>query len=194
MTWSPINRIDQALLALEFSIKVMNYVGLGKINKDEFDCDTLIRLPSGNLRLGQSTFHTYDDLVLASENLYSQALAASAVAMEVALQGAGIRNDPNDRSGRGQVRSLVYMIRSAFAHDLQVPTWEVRGAYAQQMRVRFGRHDLQVDLSTLHGQPLVLEHFGGPLVFWDLIHEVRSWILSAKLMEQPTGGTSNSSD
>lgn len=186
MTWSPIDRIDQALLALEFAIKVMNYVTRGKVNKDELDCDTLIRLPGGNLSLSRSAFHTYDDLVHASENLYSQALAASAIAMEVALQGAGIRNDPNDRSDRGQVRSLVYMIRSAFAHDLQVPTWEVRGAYAQQMRVRFGRHDLQVDLSSLHGQPLVLEHFGGPLVFWDLIHEVRSWILDANTMPQPT--------
>jgi len=96
--------------------------------------------------------------------------------MEAALQDAGIRNDPNDRSDRGQVRSLVYMIRSAFAHDLQVPTWDVRGPYAQQIRVRFGRHDLPVDLSALDGQPLVLENFGGPLVFWDLIHEVRSWI------------------
>ena len=176
MNWSPIDRIDQALLALEFAIKVMNYVALGKINKEDFDCNTLIRLPGGNLSFGQSTFHTYDDLVHASENLYSQALAASAVAMEAALQGAGIRNDPNDRSDRGQVRSLVYMIRSAFAHDLQVPTWNVSGPYAQQMRVRFGRHDLQVDLSALDGQPLVLENFGGPLVFWDLMHEVRSWI------------------
>ena len=192
MNWNPIDRIDQALLALEFAIKVMNYVSLGKINKDDFDCDTLIHLPGGNLSFGQSTFHTYDDLVHASENLYSQALAASAVAMEAALQGAGIRNDPNDRSDRGQVRSLVYMIRSAFAHDLQVPMWSVRGPYAQQIRVRFGRHDLQVDLSALDGQLLVLEHFGGPLVFWDLMHEVRSWIQGPNTMKQPTGIPSGS--
>jgi len=192
MTLRPINRIDQALLALEFAIKVMNYIALGKINKDDLDCDTLICLPDGNLRLGQSTFHTYDDLVHASENLYSQALAASAVAMEAALQGAGIRNDPNDRSERGQVRSLVYMIRSAFAHDLQVPTWSVRGPYAQQMRVRFWCHDLQVDMTTLDGQPLVLEHFGGPLVFWDLMHEVRSWIQGPNTTQQPTGAQSGS--
>lgn len=122
MAWNPIDRIDPALLALEFALKVMNYVVLGKINKEDLDCNTLIRLPGGNLSFGKSIFHTYDDLVHASENLYSQALAASAVAMEVALQGAGIPNNLNDRSDRGQVRSLVYMIRSAFAHDLQVPT------------------------------------------------------------------------
>jgi hypothetical protein len=162
MTWSPIDRIDQAILSLEFAIKVMNYVALGKINKEDLDSDTLIHLPGGNLSFGQSTFHTYGDLVHASENLYSQALAVSAVAMEAALQGAGIRNDPNDRSDRGQLRSLVYMIRSAFAHDLQVPTWEVRGPYAKQMQVRFGRHDLWVDLNALNDQPLMLEHFGGP--------------------------------
>ncbi len=192
MIWSSIDRIDQALLSLEFAIRVMNYVALGKINKEDLDRDTLICLPGGNLSFGQSTFRSYDDLVHASENLYSQALAASAVAMEVALQGADIRNDPNDRSDRGQLRSLVYMIRSAFAHDLQAPKWEVRGAYAQQMRVRFGRHDLQVDLGSLHGQPLTLEHFGGPLVFWDLMHEVRSWILGANTMEQPIGAQNGS--
>lgn len=176
MIWSPIDRIDQALFSLEFAIKVMNYVALGKIQKEDLDRDMLILLPGGNLSFGQSTFHTYDDLVHASENLYSQALAVSAVAMEVALQGAGIPNNPDDRSDRGQVRSLVYMIRSAFAHDLQVPTWNVRGPYAQQMRVRLGGHDLHVDMRTLDGQPLSLEHFGGPLVFWDLMHEVRAWI------------------
>ena len=176
MTWSPTDRIDQAILSLEFAVKVMNYVALGKINKEDLDSDTLIRLPGGNLCFGQSTFHTYDDVIHASENLYSQAVAASAVAMEVALQGAGIPNDPNDRSDRGQVRSLVYMIRSAFAHDLQVPIWNVRGPYAQQMHLRFGRHDLHVDMKTLDGQPLSLEHFGGPLVFWDLMQEVRAWI------------------
>jgi hypothetical protein len=176
MSWSPIDRIDQAILSLEFAIKVMNYVALGKINKEDLDSDMLIRLPGGNLGLGQSTFHTYDDLIHASENLYSQALAASAVAMEVALQGAGIPNNPNDRSDRGQVRSLIYMIRSAFAHDLQVPTWNVRGPYAQQMRVRFGLHVFHVDMRALDGQSLSLEHFGGPLVFWDLMHEVRAWV------------------
>ncbi|MBX3334435.1 MAG: hypothetical protein KF876_09935 [Nitrospira sp.] len=179
MTWSPIDRIDQALLSLEFAIKLMNYVALGKINKEDLDCGTLVHLPGGNLSFGKSTFHTYDDLIHASENLYSQALAASAVAMETALQGAGIPNNPNDRSDRGRVRSLVYMIRSAFAHDLQVPTWEVRGPYAQKMPVRFGRHDFYIDMKTLDGQPLSLEHFGGPVVFWDLMHEVRAWICEA---------------
>ncbi len=81
MIWSPIDRIDQALLSFEFAIKVMNYVALRKINKEDLDCDTLIHVPGGSLSLGQSTFHTYDDLVHASENLYSQALAVSAVAM-----------------------------------------------------------------------------------------------------------------
>lgn len=81
MIWSPIDRIDQALLSLEFAIKVMNYVALRKINKEDLDCDTLIHVPGGSLSLGQSTFHTYDDLVHASENLYPQALAVSAVAM-----------------------------------------------------------------------------------------------------------------
>ncbi len=68
------------------------------------------------------------------------------------------------------------MIRSAFAHDLQVPTWNARGPYAQQIRVRFAYHDLQIDLNALDGKPLELEDFGGPLVFWDLMHEVRAWI------------------
>src|SRR5437764_1435906 len=86
MTWQPIDRINQAFLALEFAVKVMNYVGLGKINKDELDCTTLIQLKGGTLRFDKSAFNSYDDLIHASENLYSQALAASAIAMEAALQ------------------------------------------------------------------------------------------------------------
>jgi hypothetical protein len=51
MIWSPIDRIDQALLSLEFAIKVMNYVALRKINKEDLaGCGKTLRSSFESLR------------------------------------------------------------------------------------------------------------------------------------------------
>jgi hypothetical protein len=176
MSWQPKQRIDQAMLGLEFAIKLMNYVELRKLDKDSFDTDTIVLLPGGSLTFKTSSFHTYDDLILGAQNLYSQALAVSAVAMEAALQQAGIPNDSTDVTDRGQLRTLVYMIRCCFAHDLQAPTWEVRGQYAKPLAIRFGRHNATIDLKVLNGTPFELEQIGGALLYWELVREVQSWL------------------
>jgi len=119
----PPRRIEQAFLHLTFSIKLFEYFRKNLVPKDAFDCVIVIPTPHGAHRIEADVFHTPHDLVLAAENSYSTALGVCAIAMEAALADAEIANSAHDMSERGQLRSFVYQIRNAFAHDSMLPTW-----------------------------------------------------------------------
>lgn len=172
----PKERIRFAFLQLEFSIKLFCHFERGEIDKDSFDRQTTIRLPGGDLSFPHSAFHTYHDLVLASQNVYSATLGLSAVALDTALSDAGLKNDPSDLSDRGQLRSFVYMVRCAFAHDLMHPKWEARGPYVRSYDLAIGAHSRSVDVTVLNGRPLELEDFGGMLVYLAIKDAVAGWV------------------
>ena len=172
----PKERIRFAFLQLEFSIKLFCHFERGEVDKDSFDRQTTIRLPGGDLSFPHSAFHTYRDLVLASQNVYSTTLGLSAVALDTALSDGGIRNDPTDLSERGQLRSFIYMVRCAFAHDLMHPKWEARGQYARTYQLNLGAHSLSVDMAALNGRPLELEDFGGMLSYLAMKDAVLAWL------------------
>jgi len=169
-------RIQQAFLQLEFAIKTMLYFERGDIDQAAFDSSAIIRLPEGDLRYPDSSFNTYKDLILAAQNLYSTVLGFSAISLEAALVDAGIRNDPADTSPRGDLRTLIYQIRCAFAHDMMYPKWRVDGRYRRQLNANLNGSPFLVDLSALDGQPFELEHVGGMLGYLAVKKEVLEWI------------------
>lgn len=137
---------------------------------------TEIRTPGGLLQYPQGAFHTDQDLILAAQNVYSTALGVCAIALESALQDYGIMNDPRDMSEKGALRSFIYQIRNAFAHDAMLPRWSVKGTYQRVFDLhRFGIPIL-VDLSHLDGKSLELEQFGGMRGFEALRDAVLRWI------------------
>jgi hypothetical protein len=157
----PELRISQAFLQLRFAIKLVRYFEYGFVKKEVFDCEHAIPTRGGLLQLESQEFFTNDDLVMAAGNVYSTTLGVCAIALESALADSGLRNDPSDLSPEGQLRSLVYQIRNAFAHDAMTPRWSARGAYAREYDLRsFGIPD-PINLAMLNGQFLELEQFGG---------------------------------
>lgn len=139
----------------------MTYFELNKIDKKEFDRDTTILLENGSMVFGDDTFHTYDDLILAAQNNYMITLGFSAIVLDSSLQKAGIKNAPNDHSDIGQLRSLVYMIRCAFAHDMMYPYWNVKGPYQRQIKLNLKDKNLMVDLTALDNKIFDVSHIGG---------------------------------
>ncbi len=172
----PIERIDQAFLQLEFAIKLMNYVELGRLNKDEFDRDTLIELERKNIRFGDNTFHTYDELKNAAINNYLITLGMSAIALETSLQDAGINNNYADFSSKGQLRALVYMIRCAFAHDMMTPCWKVDHCYQRIIELHLGVGKISIDLRELNGMAFEDRHIGGIETYYEIKNAVKSLI------------------
>jgi hypothetical protein len=135
---SPKKRIEWAFLQLEFSIKLFQYFERKEINQESFDRGILVDSPEGSLLISQSSFNTYEDLILSSQNVYSTSLGLSAIALETACNDAGIRNNPLDQTPKGELRSFIYMLRCAFAHDLMWPRWEARGDYARVFNLSLG--------------------------------------------------------
>ena len=176
MSFSPEQKLKQAFLQLEFSIKLFRYFERHEINKESFDCHTKIILPDGEWSFPKSSFNTYDDLILASQNVYSSSLGLSAIALDTVCSEAGIANNPDDLSSKGQLRSFVYMLRCAFAHDLMLPKWEARGKYARVYELELNGDKKYIDVISLNGQGLELEDFGGFLAYLAVKEEVLSWL------------------
>ncbi|GJL93555.1 hypothetical protein [Hyphococcus sp.] len=174
--WSPTERLDQAALEIEFAIKLLSYFEKGLVQKQEFDCETVVLLNGGSITFENGGFHTPDDLVLGAQNAWSHAASSAALAMEAALTDHGIQANARDVSPQGQMRTLVYMIRCAFAHDSQTPKWEARGAYEQILKFELRGQDVRVDVGALNGRPFDFADIGGELVFWNLLQEVRTWV------------------
>ena len=86
----PITRLDQAFLQFSFAVKLLNYVEQRKLNKDEFDTDTIVLLPEGSIRFRENTFHSYEDLIDAATNNYLITLGASAISMDLSMREAGL--------------------------------------------------------------------------------------------------------
>lgn len=178
---NPTERTKQAFLQLEFAIKLMSYVELNKVDKATFDTDTVVLLSRDSLSFSESSFNSYDDLILAAQNNYQIALGFSAITLESALQDAGLHNNPSDVSPRGQLRTLVYMIRNAFAHDMMIPRWDVKPKYQRVLNVTLASHTVCVDLRVLNGKPFDDGDIGGIGTYYEIRDAVLNLVTAARI-------------
>ena len=155
-----INNIEQSFLQLEFSVKLLAYFETEKVDKDEFD--TEISWPGKliNLIFPHNSYKTYNDLILAAENSYSITLGFTSIVLNDALQNIGIKCNPSDDSPNGMLRTLVYMIRCAYAHNMMYPKWEIKPKYAYSLEIAIEPEPLKLDLSQKNGQPFKIADIG----------------------------------
>jgi len=165
-------KIEQAFLQLSFAIKLLTYFELNKVKKEEFDRDTTVILKRKNINLPNNTFQTYNDLVLAAENNFNITLGATAIIMDESLSSAGFKNSYKDMTTNAQLRTLVYMIRCAFAHNMIQPTWQVRPGYLVELRLALLQDTIVVNLNELNGKPFNMEQIGGHEVYWEIKNQV----------------------
>lgn len=163
-----LENIEQAFLQLAFSIKLLTFFELRKIDKDEFDTDLIILGERGNIGYRHGTFKTYDDLICGATNNFNLTLGFTAITLESSLQAAKIPNNPNDSSSNGMLRTLIYMIRCAYAHDLMHPRWNVKGQYYQKLRIELHSKTIELDLSEKNGQPFDIKDIGGHEIYFQI--------------------------
>jgi len=156
-----IQNINQAFLYLEFTIKLFIYMEQITIDKDEFDTKIQITGEKKNIFFNANAFDTYDDLILGAENSVLLAVGFTAIVLDTSLNSIGNKPDPKNRSSDGMLRSLIYMIRCAYAHDMMHPKWEVRGNYAQPLEIQLQSDILKLDLSKKHDQAFNIKDIGG---------------------------------
>ena len=177
----PIERIDQAFLQLWFAIKLMNYLEKPNLRREDrdklkrdFDTDTIILLARSNLACPEDAFDTYDDLIIAAQNNYVITLGFSALVLDSSIQQAGWSCNSEDLSERGQLRSLIYMVRCAFAHDMMMPVWNIKSSYRRILEIPCSQKSLRIDLRELNGKSFNDEHIGGVEGWFEIRDRVRT--------------------
>lgn len=156
-----LETIDQVFLQFEFNLKVMAYFELNKVDKNDFDTDLTILDDKNNIVYPNSSFHTYDDLILAAQNNVSMCFGVTAITLDTALADAGIDRNPDDLSEKGCLRTIIYMVRCAFAHNMMEPKWEVRGNYNKSIELNLNNIRLLIDLPQLNGKVFEYNDIGG---------------------------------
>ncbi len=153
--------IEIAFLQLEFAFKLLSYCDLKKIDPSEFDTDHTVLLENGNLGFQTGHFSDPDNIIKAATVSVLLAFGASALALGKAYEVAGIEANPSSGDKIIRLRTLVYMVRCAYAHGIADPRWEVRGKYKRSMIVDFASETIEIDLAKLDGQNFDFNHLGG---------------------------------
>jgi hypothetical protein len=154
--------IEIAFLQLEFAIKLLSYCELKKINAPDFDTDHTVILQNGNLEFPTGYFRDPDNIIKAAKVTVSLAFGASAFALDKAYEVAGVPKDPLSDDNAVRLRTLIYMVRCAYAHGIADPKWEVRGAYKRSMTLNLTNECLiKINFGELDGQDFNFEHLGG---------------------------------
>ena len=153
--------VEIAFLQVEFSIKLLSYCELEHIDPLEFDTDHLVRLKGESLRFPPGHFSGSEDIVKAASVSVASSLGNSALTLDKAWEVAGIAHDPESEDDTVKLRTLVYMVRCAYAHGVADPKWAVQGAFRRVLHVNLPREPITIDLRELHGQSFDFDQLGG---------------------------------
>jgi len=99
--------------------------------------------------------------VLAAQAMVGVSFGVSAIVLDTAFDVAGLKNTPASRLDADELRTLVRMVRCAFAHNPALPIWEARGEYSRCLSFSVGAASCSVNLASLHGQMFEYDHIGG---------------------------------
>ncbi|CAD6871721.1 hypothetical protein [Methylomonas fluvii] len=154
--------VNNAFRYLEFAIRLMCYCESGHLELKDFDADVSILFERENVGFPSGSFSDIEAVITPAQALVGMAFGASAMVLDAAFEVAGFKNNPNSRQPNDELRTLVYMVRCAFAHNPALPLWEVRGAqYARMISIKVSGTVIEIDLSSLHGLPFEYDHIGG---------------------------------
>lgn len=157
-----------AFLQVEFAIKLLSYCEQGDIDPAVLDTHQVVLLEQGNLGFPAGNFSAREDIIRAASVAVSLALAGSALALDKAWETAGIPRDPSSPDGAVRLRTLVHMVRCAYAHGVADPRWEVRGNYRQVLEVDLPTAPLRLDLRALDSQSFDFVQLGGHAKWFEI--------------------------
>ncbi len=156
--------LPTAFSQLQFSWKLYNYVLDRNVDLDNLDIPLTFQENGMLFVLPDRIFDSYDDLIIACENMLGVSFGAAAITLNRSREEAGVPYPKIIDSEIDQFVVLAYQIRNAFAHDISEPKWDIRNKNFLRM-YEFG--PVSVDISGFHGKPFTYEDIGGPeVLFW----------------------------
>jgi hypothetical protein len=153
--------VDIAFRQLEFAIKLLSFCERGNIDPSDFDTDHIVMTGAERLHFPSGKFGDRDHIEKAAGTSVLIAFAATALVLDEAFEAAGIKAAPDAVDNDGQLRTLIFMVRCAYAHGIGTPRWAARGKYCRTLNVNLGSAVIPLDLRTLNGQAFDVGQIGG---------------------------------
>lgn len=157
---TPLEIVTNAFVIWVFAGQILQAIGSRLITPDLLESHVVVGSrhdPADNVEFDQPYADQDELMIMASNGMYV-ALGTFLIATDNALEALGPR-DPKDLSELGAARSIVYMLRCAFAHGPLSPVWECREPYRQVFEVASAR--VRLDARELHGKPFRFADVGG---------------------------------
>ena len=105
--------IDIAFRQLEFTITLLSFCELGKINPQDFDTDHLVMLENGSLHFPSRHFSDTDSIISAARISVLIAFSASVLTLDKGFEVMGMDPNPEASDNTQRLRTLIYMVRCA---------------------------------------------------------------------------------
>lgn len=157
-----VEQVQQAFLHLCWAIKLSSYLrDCPPDNKVYFDKPLPCADPSGTFDLPGNQFDTINDILLGAENSILISVGAFFIALDTALEQAGFKHRKPPQNSFGELRTLIYLCRCAYAHNVLAPQWDVRQEYRRKLAIKLPGITLDIDLTQLAGVQFDIKQIGG---------------------------------
>ena len=150
--------IEIALLQISFTLKLLTYCEDETKALIPLDADLFVELKNSSLRFPPGNFSNREDVIKAASVAVSCAIGASALVLDEAWQIIGYKPDATSEHDVIKLRTLVYMVRCAYAHGISEPKWQAREPYKGKFEFELpSTGAISVDGAQLDGKVLNLD-------------------------------------
>jgi hypothetical protein len=165
--------VELAFRQLEFAIKLMCYCENNELDQKKFDSDITLLFKNDNWVFSDNSLVEYKEIVKCSQINVGICFGVSAIVLDSAFEAASFscKRRPLD-----DIRTIVYMVRCAFAHNMADPKWKVTGDFQRQVNLTLAGKTTLIDLGQLNGKPFRYENIG-ELPNWYRIKDVSVGII-----------------
>jgi hypothetical protein len=128
----------------------------------------LTQLPNGSLHFPGGNYADKEAICHAASINIIMAFGTSVLALDQAFDAFGIKPNAEATDNFIRLRTLVYIVRCAYAHRISDPRWEVRGKYRRALVVELSSQTISLDLEALDGTGFDIDSIGGYVGWYDI--------------------------
>lgn len=176
MNKEELNEIDLSIESLKLSLRLSN-----AINKNAIDLDVLRKgmiLDNVNgVVIPKENNLTKDDIYQDANNLQVSALGTCILCLDKTLDLFVMKN-PKSEKNFDKIRSIIYQVRNAYAHNPFKPIWHSKPAYLKEYQINIYNSKSSIDLTSMNGKNFAIEDIGGFTNLFNIIEICREFIAS----------------
>ncbi|WP_147250221.1 hypothetical protein [Bradyrhizobium sp. MOS003] len=163
-----LHELELAKQNFEFAVRMLSYCEQGFIRPDDFDTPHVTQLPNGSLRFPSGNYSDQDSICRAASVSVVVAFGAAVLVLDQAFELFGTKPDGRSTDNIIRLRTLVYMIRCAYAHRTADPRWEVHPKNRQTLIVALPSQTISLDLATLNQAAFDIDCIGGYIGWFEM--------------------------